>query len=158
MEPDASYSALCTTTSTTTRQQAFGAITERPTRAPHSTCHRRRMTVCPRASLSARDANVNGQGGPSSSSCTLSNVCQIRRSLSCSDTRSVERVSESHRGASAVRAAGCLPHCQCCGHEPGKQRVRPRGARAELRVRLGGHVVGMHIARQLHELDEAPIR
>ena len=41
--------------------------------------------------------------------------------------------------------------------QPGEQRVRPGRARAQLGVRLGGDVVGVHVARQLDELDQAVV-
>ena len=41
--------------------------------------------------------------------------------------------------------------------ESGEQRVRIVGARAQLGVRLGAHVVRVHFARQLDEFDEVSV-
>ena len=42
--------------------------------------------------------------------------------------------------------------------QPGEQRVRPGRPRAQLGVRLRGHVVGVHVGRQLDELDQVVVR
>ena len=41
--------------------------------------------------------------------------------------------------------------------QAGEQQVRPGRAGTELRVRLGGHEVGMHVLGQFHELHQASI-
>src|SRR3954464_1178947 len=133
---------------------------------PSTTRWRANTAAWPRRS-SPRGVNL-GPGAPTSSSprrhARTMPCCGLATSATFADSRAWSRYISRRAEYRTDRRRDPSASDQVEQHflaardgrrdQAAEQRVRPRRARLELRVRLRPHVVGVHVARELDHLDE----